>query len=71
MHHRVTNVFVEYQGKSITVTELAKLTGIPRNTIYTRLKRGQPWNHCRGSYPDCEAKPPLDILPLKGYNITY
>ena len=42
---RVTNVLIEYDGKKITATELAKLTGIPRNTIYTRLSRGQAWNH--------------------------
>lgn len=44
-HPRVTNVLIEYDEKKITVSELAKLTGIPRNTIYTRLSRGQAWNH--------------------------
>lgn len=33
-----------YKGKWLTVLELSKLTGIPRPTIYARLRRGQPFD---------------------------
>ena len=35
-----TNVFVEYDGRKITIAELAELTGIPGSTIYYRVSHG-------------------------------
>lgn len=33
-----------YNGQWLTVLELSQLTGIPRPTIYARLRRGQPFD---------------------------
>ena len=38
------NRHVEYQGKNITVTELAEETGIERHVLYQRLDRGYSVN---------------------------
>jgi len=38
----ITNVTLEYKGKRYTMQELADISGLPKSTIYFRIKRGMP-----------------------------
>lgn len=42
--NRRTCNFIEHNGLCMTVTDWSRLTGIPRGTIYKRLKRNLPLN---------------------------